>query len=564
MYRLLIVDDEPYIVDSLYNFFQGVKHIELDVYKAYSAIEAMGWLSRTLFDIVVTDIHMPGMDGLELMRNIKQKWPECRIVFLTGYENFDYIYTINKFDGVKYVLKTEGRQAILNAVEWAVKELEDKFNSIELFNSIRIQNEAALPYLQKEFILDILNSNITLDEESRKFASSIKFPFSLDDCLMLVVAHVDQILDNKLATDKPQTYQSIQLVSETFLKPVFKYIQVEYDASYLIWVLQPDTQGNGAKPAEDTSWKDRGRFLKGSVEGIQRALADNFNLYVSFAIDTESANWNSISERYNNTRRLLNYSISTQASMQIIEMVDSTNIPSVSELHCDMFPSSQKCRSGVRKLENSLECGKKEEALRILEKFGEYFENCTSMHYNPAIEAYFSIALVLLSHINSYGLCDKLPFRIPLYKLMNIEHHNSWKDAMVYLCRLIDEIFSIKLSEAKKRNNNIINTIKQYIEDHLSEDLSLAKLGELVYYNPTYLSRFFKQETGTTVLAYINRARVNKAKELLEQSQMKISEIALAVGYSSPQYFTHFFKRETGFSPQEYRDALIRKSCKET
>lgn len=92
MFRLLIVDDEEIIVNSLYEIFNSLPEIELDVYKAYSAQEAIDWLSRTRIDIVLSDIMMPEIDGLQLLEEIHKRWPFCKVIFLTGYEKFDYIY----------------------------------------------------------------------------------------------------------------------------------------------------------------------------------------------------------------------------------------------------------------------------------------------------------------------------------------------------------------------------------------------------------------------------------------------------------------------------------------
>ena len=81
MYTLLIVDDEAIIADGLYEVFQNLNSLELDVYKAYSGDEAMELLKKTRIDIVLTDIRMPGMSGLQLMEHIQNRWPKCKLYF---------------------------------------------------------------------------------------------------------------------------------------------------------------------------------------------------------------------------------------------------------------------------------------------------------------------------------------------------------------------------------------------------------------------------------------------------------------------------------------------------
>src|SRR5690606_14704865 len=107
MYRLLIVDDEEIIVNGLYEIFRNIKDLDLDVYKAYSGEEAIEWLNRTRVDIVLTDIRMPGIDGLELLEIIHRSWPQCRVIFLTGYDEFEYVYKAIQHKAVNYILKIE-------------------------------------------------------------------------------------------------------------------------------------------------------------------------------------------------------------------------------------------------------------------------------------------------------------------------------------------------------------------------------------------------------------------------------------------------------------------------
>ena len=122
MNRLVLVDDEPDIVDGLYEVFCRESGLELDVYKAYSGIEAIEKMKNLRFDIVVTDIKMPGITGLQLLDTIYSYWPKCKVIMLTGYSEFDYVYATIHKPGAKYILKTEGDAAIIEAVRECVEE----------------------------------------------------------------------------------------------------------------------------------------------------------------------------------------------------------------------------------------------------------------------------------------------------------------------------------------------------------------------------------------------------------------------------------------------------------
>jgi len=125
MYKILVVDDEDYLVDGVTTLLRETEGPELDVYSAYTAFEALDWLERTKIDVVLSDIHMPGMDGLELQRRIAERWPDCKVIFLTGYDDFEYAKTALQRQAVDYILKTEGDAAIVGAVRKAIESIDN-------------------------------------------------------------------------------------------------------------------------------------------------------------------------------------------------------------------------------------------------------------------------------------------------------------------------------------------------------------------------------------------------------------------------------------------------------
>lgn len=132
MYRLLIVDDEPIIVKGLTMMFENAKIDELMIYKAYSAREALSVMEDIPIDILFTDIHMPGMDGLQLGEIVKEKFQDCKIIFLTGYEEFDYIYKAISKIKAKYILKSEEDEVILSELELTLIEIGKAKEKVDL------------------------------------------------------------------------------------------------------------------------------------------------------------------------------------------------------------------------------------------------------------------------------------------------------------------------------------------------------------------------------------------------------------------------------------------------
>lgn len=156
MRRLLIVDDLPIIVDGLLELFQSTEHLELDVLKAYSGEEALRLMREGPVDIVISDIKMPGLEGIELLQIIQADWPACKVIFLTGYNDFHYIRSAMAYGGFDYILKVESDDKIIASVERALEKLEEEGKHLRMLERANRRMREALPLLQKEYIWDLL------------------------------------------------------------------------------------------------------------------------------------------------------------------------------------------------------------------------------------------------------------------------------------------------------------------------------------------------------------------------------------------------------------------------
>ena len=157
MYRLLIVDDEPFIVEGLRMLFESASRHEFEIYTALSARDALTALDCTRMDIVVSDIHMFGMDGLELLETVKRLWSDCRIVMLTGYSDFEYVQMALNHGADAYVLKTQDDAELLSAVDKCVGMIEDARCAVSLTELANQAMQSSIPLLQRELLNDLIH-----------------------------------------------------------------------------------------------------------------------------------------------------------------------------------------------------------------------------------------------------------------------------------------------------------------------------------------------------------------------------------------------------------------------
>ena len=562
MYRLLIVDDEEIIVNSLFEIFSNIQSLNLDVYKAYSGEEAIEWLNRTRIDIVLTDIRMPEIDGLQLLEVIHKSWPQCKVIFLTGYNEFEYVYKAIQHSGVSYILKTEDHEKVIGAVENAIKEIQKGIKIEDLIHKAKEQMNMAVDLFQKDYFIQLLRGDTSLSINKAQF-EQLSISMHAESQVVLLLGHVDNIPSDVTYWDRLQYLYSIRMIINQNLSPYIRSVNVMDENYRFIIFIQPKELFIQNQTVDTYYYEKAVSFIKGTLEVIQTACRESLNLSISFALGSDACSWTEVSQKYYSLNQLLNYKIGTGIEMILIDNEIKNNNFLTGSLNNEVVPEfdtdNQPLEMVLRKrsfdfFEQYLESGQSDKYFEVLSELIEPLKSIKSKNSNLAIEAYYKVALSLLTYINRWKLTDKIAFHIAQNKLMRIDKHDSWTEAVQYLYDISNIIFRLQSDEQKKRADNTIEYIQKFIEGHLSEDLSLVRLAEQVYLNPSYLSRLYKQLAGTNLSEFIDSARINKAKELLLKDNIKIHEVARMVGYETAASFTRFFRKICGCSPQEYQD----------
>ncbi len=565
MYRLLIVDDEEIIVNGLYEIFRSLKNLDLDVYRAYSGEEAVEWLSRTRMDIVLTDISMPEMDGLQLLDVIYRKWPQCKVIFLTGYNEFEYVYKAIQHQGVSYILKTEDNDKVISVVENAIEEIKKEIKTEDLIHKAKEQIELALGLFQKDYFIHLLHEGTSLDVNKSQF-EQLSIPMYHDHPVILLLGHIDDIPGNLSYWEKIQFINSIKVIITQNLNINIRSICILDDRYRFVFFIQPnELRTAGYSNSEENSFYEKAiSFVKGTLEVIQTASMESLNASISFALSGEPCNWEDVSKKYFSLNQLLNYKIGTGIEMLLIDnqlknnILVSGNATEVPELDTNNEPLEILLRKrNMDLIHQYLESGQREKYFEVLNELLNPIKSIKSKNSNLAIEAYSMVSLSILSYINRWNITEKLAFHIGLNSLMRIDKHETWSDAVQYLINISDVIFQLQTEEQKKRADNAVDFIQNFINEHLSEDLSLVRLAEQVYLNPSYLSRLYKQVTNKNLSDFIDSARIERAKDLLKREKVKVNEVAKAVGYETAASFTRFFRKLVSCSPQEYHDMVV-------
>lgn len=544
MYRLLIVDDEPIIVEGLVELFSGPEFPELEVHQAFDGREALDVAARLRTDIVLTDIAMPEMDGIALQREIAKLWPRCRVVFLTGYNDFELVQAAMRGGAVDFVLKTEGDEPIVAALRKAIRSIEEQMTSERLLAQARSSLEAALPLLRKEFLLELLQGEKGGLAARRKRFAELRIPLDPDRPVHVAIGRVDRWPEEMTDSDKSLLLFAVNNIMEEHVAGRLNMTHLTAEQHRLVWLCQEPEEDRAPSLGDDARLVHT--FLKGTLESVQAACKSVLKLPCSFVLSSEAYEWETLPLKYDRLQLLFERGLGLGSEMLLTDE--------------RIFAAGRRSeRAGlkrVRLLERYLASMERERFFECFQETIDEVGDPKTLQTGLPLEVFYELAALLIGALNRLELFQAVSERVNIGKLLSIREHESWQEAAEFMRRTAELVFEYGGEENEQETHEVVRTLRHYIEANLDGDLSLTRLSDVVHLTPFYVSRLFKMHTGTSLTDEIAERRIERAKRLLAETHLKIHEVGARIGYDSAPYFTRFFKKMTSLTPQEYRDSL--------
>ncbi|MBQ4452145.1 MAG: response regulator [Clostridia bacterium] len=533
--NLLIVDDEAEILEWLEELFTYSFDRDISVYTAKSAIEALSKLNSIRFDVVLTDIKMPGMDGITLFEHIKQNWPKCKTVFLTGYRNFDDLYRVMNHRDVRYILKTEGDEVIKSAVRESIDLLERELEEARQRVDENQRIEKARLWMRRDLMDQVFAGIIPEDIGSRMARMGIEL--DPDRNVYPYLLRIDTAKEtNAVPEPALQMEYLISAIRDNQPSAIKLYIHM-LDKQFAAMLVQ---SVNGVERDDDTV----GAVAEGMLEYAQEDYrSETGRTFSAIAYPTE-VTLPDLAQITPVMRMYMNHYVAGAH-----EMIYK---PEASEQHGENMTSIQPAGQ-IESLFNLLEARKESDYMELLHTCLKQLLKYDDMHNPQALELYYTIAVRLLQFINENRLNEQLSYKVELYKLTDVNGHEGWSQAAQYLSDISRAIFELMDEGESNLSNRLLSRVTEYIDKHLDGDLTLTQLARVGGFNASYLSRLFKQVTGQGLSEYILQKRLTLAKELLSDTNDRIQDIASKTGYLSAHSFTRVFRTECGISPTEWR-----------
>lgn len=235
MYRILVVDNEPYVADWIASLLESRCEKDVDVCRAYSAGEALKRFAQARIDILVSDICMPGMDGLELAEQVKSYWPYTQVILLTGFAEFNYAVAAIKSNVIGYVLKNQGDDVILREVERAIELLENDLRQRRKGYSGK-ENDMILSRLRTRLLRELLEKGY-YDKNIEEQMQSLELKPGVDESIYMVISHTKEW---ESLNDLAQRFYAVQdLINqlEEYLEDCCSVHAVDMGGGRIVWLL---------------------------------------------------------------------------------------------------------------------------------------------------------------------------------------------------------------------------------------------------------------------------------------------------------------------------------------
>lgn len=534
MYRLMLVDDEPIAADSLADFIEKQENLELEVVKAYSGQDAMRLMADARFDILLTDYRMPDITGLDLVQAMYEKWPHCRLIIITGHNNFEYIYQTNKYQAV-YLLKTESDSTILAEILKAVDSLRQTWEAeVSMERSLQ-QHAASLGYMQNEYLRSFVQGNL---QTSTADLQELELSVRDHKATFLFTGFLRGGSASVLEQRRLQA-RLIQACQRFF--PKYAVAHTILDERTVLWLLQTDEAGGTEQN------KNSILYLKGMLELIQQDM-EAAGVSVAFLLAAQPSAWRGIPLVASSLVFLVRIRDDQYAPVEMVDAKATILQKDTEEIYGKLallktYTSTFSIASRGAILEL---CGTLLDAAVRLEADRKGF----SGEIVRSVQVFYSS---LVGQAALWTDSDPTQTATAFSDTANLTATQARRVLLERLKGLFESIGSAQQRDA----DDVVSRVKDYIHSHLGEDLSLVRLASLTNYNPTYLSRLFKHRFGITLSDYILDCRFSAACEKLKNSAAPVNGIAFETGFNSAPYFTKMFKRKFGVTPQQYRHRYL-------
>lgn len=531
MYKMVIVDDEMLVRIGIKTIIPWEEHGFVVAGEASDGKQAIELCKKILPDIVLADIKMPHMDGLEFFREARKLIPDLKVVILSCYDDFSYVREALKLGASDYILKpTMSPKYLLEVMYNLRKQIDEEKSAISEVSSLRTQVEKSRNLLKDDLLRDLIFNNNFSDSEAEIKLKEFNLSLSRQN-LYIHILKVDNlaVLKNyNTEYDKSILFLSISNIISEILVNYPNVETLSNESREFIFIVSFTRE-----VCEEKIHSQINSFCS----KLHSLIIKYLNVTVSIGVSRMHTGFANLEKAYLEAEHAMENRFYTGSGRTnfyeenfVIEK--SINITTMIE----SLPIQKAIETGNPNLLNA-DIDKIFSTLKAC-SIGKARQMCIHLlfHISREYSLLFLDTQKIVDKYDSYGMILQLDTLDSIIELM----HKVIRDFTKQSGQICD-------------CSSIVNKARLFVKQYYSEDISLKRISDYLNISKNYFCQLFKNETGENFISYLNRFRVEKAKELIIKEDFKTYEIAEKVGIPNARHFSNLFKIITGQLPTEYR-----------
>ncbi len=526
MYSVFAVDDEPIVLEGIRSKIDWEGSGFTFAGEATDGEIALSMIHEIKPDILITDIKMPFMDGLQLAEAIKRTQPWIKIIILSGHDEFDYAKKAISIGIEDYLLKPFTPEELLTSLNKTAAQIDKEKKQLSDISRLREELKTSEALIKKEFLNNLVHGS---EEMSTVIQKSSELGINL-------ISRYYKVLISRIESRSGNTESQQEACSllNSYSTAINEAVSFFHHSNLLVCIFKGSTQTE----LDDNTFR--------AAETIAHIATKDEDCTVLTAIGKTVEHLCELNTSYEDAKRILQSS-SSNCENRIISSDDLTDSSTgSSETILDFHEGDP--------LVDKLKYAAKGDVQSIIE------ESMGLIKKNPDQFSVFASYLLVDLIFAVSKLVEKLGGNIKELK-PEILQRKFIDDAVsdeVRFTKTLEQVLTFALeyrdSKVTGKYADVILKAKRYIEENYADqNTTLTTVAEEVALSPNHFSTIFSQECKTTFIEYLTNVRLENAKRLMRETDMKGYDIAYECGFSDPHYFSYIFKKNTGLSPREYK-----------
>jgi len=519
-YKVFLVEDEIFTREGIRNTLDWETLGFTFCGEASDGEIALPMIQSSKPDVIITDIKMPFMDGLQLTKIVREHMPWVKIIILSGHDEFIYAQSAVKLGVTEYLLKPVSAQDLSKVLKKLSVTLDREHQDREKLKSLVGNNEVNLVLSRENFLLKLVMGGVSSAEaieQSQQFGLDIVARYYLVVLIRIELCNHSQPFDYF-------EYQQVEQIVSEFAGDNIDIFLTKKDLEELILLIKSDSL---ERLVQD------GFFLAGLIKNeIKNRTTCNVLIEIG-----------SPQDRIGNIHHSFAEALIQSKSGQSTQITFQNNTE-----HVDLIKVDHEA------IENYMNFGS-------IREFDEFFSTsieplCEIAQQSYLMRHYLFLNLILTAKqfVSDLG-GDVEQLVSDVHGIENIlKDMNSMEQFKEEMKKIFITALTYRTNQANHERVLILQRSKAYMDNHYADpDLKMSKVAVKFNISPSHFSTIFHQELGITYRDYLSKIRINHAKELLGTTNLKCSEVAYQCGFNDSHYFSYVFKKKTGLTPQQFR-----------